>query len=72
MIVTLTVDSNSFDTAIIIIYLLLFVFPVRLLTVVFIIFFQVIKNDIPVPMLTCPHHLQDGCQASVQSREVWL
>lgn len=39
---------------------------------VFIILFQVIKNDILVPMLTCPHHLQDGCQASVQSREVWL
>lgn len=39
---------------------------------VFIVFFQVIKNDILVLMLTCPHYLQDGCQATVQSREVWL
>lgn len=53
-------------------YLLLYVFLVRLLIVVVIIFFQVIKNNILVLMLTRPHHLQDGCQASVQSREVWL
>lgn len=39
---------------------------------VFIVFSQVIKNDILVLMQTRPHHLQDGCQASVQSREVWL
>lgn len=52
--------------------LLLFAFPVGLLIAVFIVLMQVVVNDILVLMLTRPHRLQDGCQASVQSREVRL
>lgn len=39
---------------------------------VFIVFVQIIKNDILVLMLTRLYRLQDGCQASIQSGEVWL
>lgn len=53
-------------------YLLLFVFPVRLVSLVFIVFFQVIINNILALMLTRPHHLQNSCQAPVQSKEVRL
>lgn len=38
----------------------------------FIILFQVIKNDIFVVLLTGLHHLEDGCKAPVQSGEVLL
>lgn len=41
-----------------------------LLIVAFIIFFQVVVNDIFVAMLTGLHHLKDGRKASVQSGEV--
>lgn len=34
--------------------------------------FHVVVNDITVLVLTRLHHLQDGCKAPVQGREVWF